>query len=46
MFVVFSTGELFELEINAIDGEHPSPDSAHRPVVDEVIAKMGLCWRS
>lgn len=32
------------LEINAVDGGHLSPGAAHGAIVDEVIAKLGLCY--
>ncbi|OCF31587.1 hypothetical protein I316_06786 [Kwoniella heveanensis BCC8398] len=31
------------LEILAVDGGHLSPGSAHPPIIDEVIAKLGMC---
>jgi hypothetical protein len=31
------------LEINAVDGGHLSPGAAHGYIIDEVIAKLGLC---
>lgn len=32
------------LEINAVDGGHLSPGAAHGAVIDEAIAKLGLCY--
>jgi hypothetical protein len=32
------------LEINAVDGGHLSPGAAHGAIVDEVLAKLGLCY--
>jgi hypothetical protein len=32
------------LEINAVDGGHLSPGAAHGAIVDEVVAKMDLCY--
>ncbi|WVR09701.1 hypothetical protein IAU60_006777 [Kwoniella sp. DSM 27419] len=39
----FSIAMPVTLEINAVDGGHLTPGASHAHIVDEVIAKMGLC---